>query len=97
MSRKLLAFLLSELQTVRVICKKCEVVTEMTADKASGKFQSGRCPVCEEWFYNPGSTGFNPLFELLKMIQETKRITTFDVEFTLPDSGEPRQVPTAPK
>jgi hypothetical protein len=91
MSRKLLAFLLSELETVRIVCKGCSAVTEMTTEKASGKFERPHCPVCNTAFFKiiPGQGQYNPLFNLLQAITEMKRFTTVDVEFTLPDQSEP--------
>jgi hypothetical protein len=89
MSRKLLAFLLSELETVRIVCKACSAVTEMATEKASGKFETPQCPLCRELFFRPrpGTGTYNPLFNLLVAIEEVKRFTTVDVEFVLPDQS----------
>lgn len=87
MSRKLLAFLLSELSTVRVLCKKCGGVIEFPCEKLAFYFQSPKCPLCRHDF-GP-SDDDNPFAAIAKAVATFKLIHgQVDVEFVLPDPGE---------
>ena len=72
MSRKLFAFLLSELKTIRVICQSpmCGAVTEMTPQVMELMCASGECPVCKHPLGFPLAPGANPLARLAKAIQD---------------------------
>jgi len=99
MSRKLLAFLLSELSTVRVICKhdKCGVVTELPADQLPVRFGGDPvfCPHCRLSLcaglssHAAGRAPHNPMTALAYAIAEVSRADAkFDLEFVLADTGE---------
>ncbi len=97
MSRRLLAFLLSELKTVRIICQhpSCGAVTEMTVEAMATRFKgrTAECPVCQSQFAGvaggmPGED--NALFKLAAGIlasQGAGKATPpgVEVEFVLPD------------
>ena len=90
MSRKLLAFLLSELKTVRIICAKCGGTAEMTV-KQLGARSGLSCPACRneliEDAYGPTK---HPLFALGKAIEHLQdgAPQPFKIEFVLPDESE---------
>jgi hypothetical protein len=63
MSRKLLAFLLSELRTVRVICKNpaCGAVVELPIERLGVKMHDARCRVCDTALIHLRKPDDNPL------------------------------------
>lgn len=61
MSEKFLKILLSELTTVRVVCLKCNAVTEVMAAALGHTFQDGTCPPCHQAVFMPSSQKPNPL------------------------------------
>jgi predicted Zn finger-like uncharacterized protein len=89
-SRKLFAFLLSELKLVRVKCPKCAAVAEVTIEQAGRHFEDTRCPVCKEaWYGLAAPQGDNYLTRLAKAIQSLQAVGNApEVEFVLPDEGE---------
>lgn len=90
MSRKLLAFLLSELKTVRIICKHpaCGVITEMPLDKLAGKLCTGQCPACQKAIASV-SQDSNAFLLLAKAAQLfAARKDDVEIEFVIPDNGD---------
>lgn len=88
MSRRLLAFLLSELKTVRVICprKECGSITEVSIDRLRAKFEFASCPVCNHDILPAAGGPNNPLHRLAKAIDELQSVGVGDhIEFVLPD------------
>jgi len=87
-SRKLLAFLLSELKTIRILCRQghCQGVIELPlADLAKGH---GKCPICSNAF-NPLNHTLSKLTlfaQHLRDIQEAKEV--YEVELILPDESD---------
>jgi hypothetical protein len=73
MSEKLLKFLLSELQTVRIIChaENCGVVTELPLAILAQRQEKKepRCPHCNASF-DPGKTEKDFLIEFAKAVQQ---------------------------
>ena len=91
MSRKLFAFLLSELGTLRVVCKQCSGVAEMTIDRACAKFETqSNCPLCNQPLFGMSRGADNPLHRLATAIRSMQEHKTVDVEFVTPDNGEPK-------
>lgn len=91
MSRHLLVFLLSELRTVRLICTRCGVVSEMTIAKMSTHMDPAKCPSCHEDLCplserDRKSTGedTNPFRMLGQAIESLAREKTVQIEFVLP-------------
>ena len=62
MSEHLLRILLTELSTVRLVCKSkdCGAVTEVSLDQLAFRFGDVRCPVCHADFGEADASG-NPL------------------------------------
>lgn len=88
MSRKLLAFLLSELAVVRVICKSsmCGAVVEVPISKLSASFTHHQCRVCGATFF-PHASDY--LADLERAIQGIAlHQDKVDVEFILSDEGD---------
>lgn len=84
MSRKLFAFLLSELGVLRIECKGCKGIIEMRLAEA-GKHGWMACPLCRASF-DPNKSGTDRIAGLLAAIalaQNEKNV--FDVEFVLPE------------
>lgn len=97
MSRKLFAFLLSELKTVRLICQRphCGAVTEMSVEKLADQFgrlnqhETPACPVCRQALNGIGDGGANQIATLAKCVQNlTAASGSVQVEFVLPGDGE---------
>jgi hypothetical protein len=74
MSRKLLAFLLSELETVRLICQKenCGGVIECRLDRLGDEFLKLECPICKD-LYRDTSGKPEPLSRLANAIRELRK------------------------
>jgi hypothetical protein len=93
MSRKLLAILLSEFSTVRLVCKRptCGGVAEMPIEQLEKRFEGPHapsCPVCGGTYQGiDGSrpTAFAQLAEAIKRLRQCK--DAFEIEFVLPDEG----------
>ena len=94
MSRKLFAFLLSELETARLICQRpgCRGVTEITIEKMGDRFntqQSPACPLCGGEFTGIPAGYENYLVRLAKAISGLKNASSaVEVEFVLPDTSD---------
>jgi hypothetical protein len=90
MSRHLLAFLLSELKTVRVICKNknCGVVAEVSLNElAVSTGQFGRCAFCNMTFGHPKTEPVVVAFaQAAVALRGVKDFV--ELEFVLPDDGE---------
>lgn len=93
MSRKLLAFLLSELEIVRLICQRpgCKGVTEITIEKMGERFDVQavpECPLCGGKFTGIPGGYDNYLVRLSKAIKGLRNSAeSVQVEFVLPDSS----------
>lgn len=87
MSRRLLAFLLSEIKTVRVACPRCAAVTELTVEQMGYRLDDLRCPVCRaEWTEFIGGELENNLKRLGKAIADFQKVPgAKHIEFILPD------------
>ena len=88
MSRRLLVFLLSELATLRVVCRRpgCGGVTEMPLDRVAARFADPRCPVCQGELLPGNAAGANPLTQLARAaVALQAHAANVDVEFVLPD------------
>ena len=100
MSKKLLSFLLSELSTIRLICKNqgCGAVAEMslqdlaTLTHAGGK-ATDLCAFCGQPFSlksRQAAPAPAPLWQLAQAVAQMRYIESLvDVEFVLPDDGKP--------
>lgn len=93
MSEKLFKFLLSELSTVRLVCKdkSCGAITEMTLEKLRTRFSQSDpcCPVCRAEFGDPAtSSTSNPLRDFAQAVRALQARQQFvEVEFVLPDKS----------
>lgn len=85
MSRKLFAFLLSELKTVRIICKNCNVITELPIADLADKFKAPKCPSCKNSIASENENPFVLLARSLAWFAGENRV---DVEFIIPDDGK---------
>ena len=94
MSKKLFAFLLSELKTVRIICKhdNCGVVVEVPVDKLNDKFGGSgavKCIHCGRLLTEFSIAAVNPFSMVHHAIIESQRKDAkFDIEFVLPDNAK---------
>jgi hypothetical protein len=91
-SRHLLAFLLSELTTVRLLCKApgCGVIFEMPLEALAGA-RWRACPSCHASF-DPAQSGTGPLLDFAaaaRALQGFQKV--LDLEFVLP--ADPKAVP----
>jgi hypothetical protein len=85
MSEKLLKFLLTELDIVRIRCGKCQAVIEMPVTNLGKSFGPFTCSCCNTPFYMPG-TG-DPFGSLSRAIAQLASMTNIQVEFVLPDKS----------
>jgi hypothetical protein len=104
-SRKLLAFLLSELKTFRIVCqgktkdgKECGTVIEVPLERLAGIYEKGadQCRNCGTSFsYFAGvGTGTDPFGPLAKAIQNLNAICkSVEVEIVIPDEDQSAQKP----
>ena len=93
MSRKLFAFLLSELKTVRVLCPKCNAVTELTVEQMGFRFDDLQCRVCRHDLNGfTGPNGENRLSQLGRAIHAIQSLPgSTQVEFVLPDESDAKK------
>jgi hypothetical protein len=87
MSRNLLVFLLSELDTVRVICRhaNCGVTIELPVGQLGQRFANGHCPACNQLLASGGKNAFEQLTEAVRAFKAYDK--TVGVEFVLPADG----------
>jgi hypothetical protein len=85
MSRRLLVFLLSELATVRIICKNCHAIFELPIEKLGMRLQSPTCKVCNHDLLPPfaDENAFGLLARAVSKLKD--QAATVEVEFVLPD------------
>jgi hypothetical protein len=85
MSRKLFAFLLSELKTVRIICNDCRTASEIPIDRLAKNAPSD-CPGCSKnlmgALINSGSSTPKQLAAIIESLAKAKE---FEIEFVVPD------------
>ena len=87
MSRKLFVFLLSELKTVRFICKKCGAVAEMNIDKIDQSFGAPSCKGCSAPYDGANTNHINALTRLGKALEAAQAGSLgCEIEFVLPDN-----------
>ena len=94
MSRKLLAFLLSELATVRVKCPNpdCGIISELTIE-LMGKLSGGECKFCGQSLGFPRAEGsrnnaYMLIADGIKQIQAARNANTHpvaEIEFIIPE------------
>lgn len=85
MSRKLFAFLLSELNLVRVKCGKCKNVVEIKAEDLGANFgNNALCPICGVRF-SCSSGPQSPFTLLATAIKDFRNTKDVEIEFVLPD------------
>jgi hypothetical protein len=87
-SRKLFAFLLSELNVVRIKCKKCGRTAEMTCEQIGSSFNdTAPCPFCGTKLANmlPENNPFGLLANAIRSFKEHANVV--EVEFVLPDES----------
>ena len=93
MARRLFALLMSELETIRIVCHKCGGAAEVTLERLAQR-KDARCQLCGEDFKppetgNPGQQVIQNPYALLAMaaiaIRERKELA--EVELVVPDNG----------
>ena len=100
MSRKFLAFLLNELTTLRLRCKKCrsQATVEVPIDRFNRldrTHEEGRCQLCGEPFFQNEPDRANYLKMLADALDGMKRVKELvEVEFVVPVDDEPAQKKT---
>jgi hypothetical protein len=86
MSERLLRFLLSELETIRIrCCGSCKTIIEMPLSELARKQLNEllRCPYCHQDF-DPLSTGKNSLVEFAKVASKLNELkSSVQLEFVL--------------
>jgi hypothetical protein len=86
MSETLFRFLLTELKTARVICRRCNGVLEVAIEQVGSAFAI-RCPLCNKEFRMAHQP--NPVAEFGKAVQGLKAMAELlELEFALPIKGE---------
>lgn len=88
MSKTILSFLLSELVTIRVKCKKCksEATVECPIEKIGRAFENGRCKFCGEELAAPKdkpATSYLATFS--QALQELAKDRNFEISLVVED------------
>jgi hypothetical protein len=84
MSERLLKFLITELRTVRISCKKCNrAVVELPVDRLDAALSHGECRFCGYKFHDAG--GPDPFHSLRMALDELRNMKGIEVSFVLPD------------
>ncbi len=89
MSRNLLILLLSELKTLRFVCKNqgCGAVSEVSPAQASSMFYtSPKCVACANMFYVQEAFKGNPIVDFIKAIKDMQSPDVakhLDIEFVV--------------
>ncbi len=85
MSKKLLSFLLSELQTARVVCKACGVIVELPLAKLTdgGRGFARKCVSCNADF-DPAGNGAAIAKLAVALTDLQKLASLVDLEFVIP-------------
>jgi hypothetical protein len=83
MSEKILKVLLSDLHTVRVLCKQCRAIVELSLEDLAKKYQSGYCPICKACLVAPSDNTIVDLSNAIRGLQELHQ--HLNIEFLLPD------------
>lgn len=85
MSEKLFRFLLSELKTIRIICKGCHGIIELPPGKIAHQLAAVQCPLCRVSF------GHSENYQLAKLAEAIHELSKPDapvtVEFLIPDKS----------
>jgi hypothetical protein len=84
MSEQVLRILLSEIQTVRVICQKCKTVVEVPIENMKVTFANGECHFCHASFNTMNIPNYDALGDLARAITEANRLSSVSVEMVLP-------------
>lgn len=90
MSEHLLKIMLSELATVRVLCKSstCGAVIEMPLADMPRMLALGECPVCHASFRVPSSSGPDLLAALARSIQAVQAASgRVEIQFVIPQQS----------
>ena len=96
MSKHLFAFLLRELERIRLVCKGCgtavEIKTELLLDSASKPLKCAGCPREFRIRKITGEVVDDALDHLARAICELKKDSmAFDCEFILPAKDDPKK------
>jgi hypothetical protein len=83
MSEKVLRFLLSELETVRLICRNCKIVIEMPTSKLADTDSGISCPTCRAFFPKGQNKEEDHLGDLARAIWGLKNLGQ-EIEFVIP-------------
>jgi len=76
---------ISDLSRVRIVCKKCEGVSEFATDRLVSRSSTNSCQMCGAYFFSgiePEKNPFVLLDEALSILRNSK--VTVDVEFEWP-------------
>lgn len=85
MSEHIIRFLLSEIKTVRVVCKKCGAVIETPIEKAGDALASGRrCRFCNNDLGDPNHPNSDPLRGLAAVAESLTSMENVEVHFVFP-------------
>ncbi len=87
MSEHLLKFLLSELDTVRILCgnPNCGAVVEVPLGRLRHTFRTYECPVCRQPFSLAGEeVGHNWLLKLQEAVEGLRQADRLKVQFVIP-------------
>lgn len=87
MGRRILSFLLKDLQTIRVRCHRCENTVEASIANIRKGFIDQACPICKQPICATLPDA-NPLSQLADAISVLNRLDKLDVEFVIEDKAD---------
>ena len=78
---------LSELQTVRLKCKKCHGTVEVSLDKLGSAAHGGKCPLCRYQWYDDQQGKSDRLADFATAAANVLHVDGVEVEFVVPQSS----------
>lgn len=85
MGETIIRIKLSELDTVRVKCKKCDGTIEVSLNKL-GTIGRGNCPLCRHEWYNASGGVNDRLADFATVASSVLQVDNMEIEFVIPQS-----------
>lgn len=98
MSELILRILLSEIKTVRVICRSCGAIVEVEVADIPRRFENGACPFCQVCFKTLSLPESDVLGNFAKALQKLIEVDSkLGVEIVLPQDNDEARPGKRPK
>lgn len=89
MGETILRIKLSELKTIRIVCKKCGTVVEFPTERAGARYKgwNGECRDCKTPFVSSKTPEFEGFAALSAAFENLTNVADMEVEFIIPDEA----------